>query len=126
MCSELTAFSTLRAISRLTRQPMTESTPSAPQRPRLAEAAVFVATFTGLLVAIAVMLALDLFLARIDRAASAARAADEYADGRRALMAGRPSEAADRFATAASIERRNVDYALGLGEAMLEDGRTAD
>ena len=100
---------------------------AAPAPPaRTASTSTFVATFAGALVATALLLFLDLFLARVDRRKSDAHAASEYADGLTALSAGHPQEATARFSAAVAIDRRNVNYALALGEALLEDGRVTD
>jgi Flp pilus assembly protein TadD len=86
---------------------------------------VFVATFAAILIVTALLLSLDLFLARLDRRASDAHAADEYAEGRTLLAAGRAEEASARFGAAVAIDRQNENYALALGEAMLAEGRIA-
>jgi tetratricopeptide (TPR) repeat protein len=86
---------------------------------------VFVATFAAILIVTALLLSLDLFLARLDRRASDAHAADEYAEGRTLLAAGRADEASARFGAAVAIDRQNENYALALGEAMLAEGRIA-
>src|SRR5438046_7930765 len=91
-----------------------------------ASAAIFVATFAAVFVAIALFLSFDLFLARIDRRESSAHAANLYSDGVDLLRRHRAAEAGERFATALSIDRSNVNYALALGEAKLEEGRTGD
>ncbi|HEY5062924.1 MAG TPA: tetratricopeptide repeat protein, partial [Gemmatimonadaceae bacterium] len=87
---------------------------------------IFLATFAIVVAAIALFLGLDLFLARVDRQESRGHAADEYAAGRTLLAAGKPRDAAERFGAAVAIDRQNVNYSLALGEAMLEEGRTAD
>jgi predicted Zn-dependent protease len=89
-------------------------------------ASVFVGTIATVALLIAALLSLDLFLARLDRSESAGRAAGEYADGVAALRAGRASDAAEHFGIAVGIDRTNVDYSLGLAEAMLQEGRTMD
>src|ERR1043165_1096260 len=91
---------------------------------RAANATIFIATILGTVGLIGLMLSFDIFLARVDRRASDAHAADEYGAGVRLLQAGRPSDAVERFASAAAIERRNVTYALALGDALLRAGRT--
>jgi tetratricopeptide (TPR) repeat protein len=91
---------------------------------RAANASIFIGTILGIVVLIAVMLSFDLFLARIDRRESDAHAADEYSEGVRLLQLGRATDAAERFASAAAIDRHNVTYALALGDAMLRSGRT--
>ncbi len=87
---------------------------------------MFVATLAGVLLATALFLSFDIFLARLDRSASDAHAASEYADGLALLAAGRPSDASARFGAAVAIDRQNVNYALALGQALLEQGRTTD
>lgn len=97
----------------------TEPTPTA-------NAGGFVATFAVMAAAIAGLLVFDLFLARIERREATAHAANEYADGVSLLARHKISEAADRFSAAVSIDRSNTTYALGLAEAELEGGQTAD
>ena len=105
---------------------MSDNASSGPARVSTASAPVFVATLAAVILAIGAFLSLDLFLARIDRAESAARAASEYTAGIQLLRAGRIANAAGRFGAAAAIERSNVNYALALGEAMLEEGKVAE
>jgi Flp pilus assembly protein TadD len=93
---------------------------------RVANVSIFIGTISGIAALIGVLLAFDLFLARIDQRESAARADSEYESGLAALRARRPSDASDHFETAVGIERTNVNYALALGEALLQEGRTAD
>jgi hypothetical protein len=87
---------------------------------------IFIGTISGLVVLIGLLLVFDLFLAHIDERESAARADTEYQNGLAALRAGHPSDAVDHFGAAVGIERSNVNYALALGEAMLQAGRTAE
>ncbi|HWH51412.1 MAG TPA: tetratricopeptide repeat protein [Gemmatimonadaceae bacterium] len=105
---------------------MSPPPPPPPIPARAADVSIFVATILGVVVLIGALLSFDLFLARIDRRESDAHAADEYNEGARLLQQGRPSDAVERFGTAASIDRANVSYALGLAEAMLAAGRTTD
>jgi predicted Zn-dependent protease len=108
---------------------MSETAPlpsGSPGMPRTASTSAFVATFAVILIATALLLSLDLLLARIDRRESDAHAANEYSDGLALLASGRPGEAADMFEAAAAIDRGNVSYGLALGEALLEEGRISD
>ena len=105
---------------------MSEPGLSAAASPPTASIPVFLATLATVFVAIALLLALDLFLARVDREESSAHASDEYAAGRALLAARKPQDAAARFGAAVAIDRQNVNYSLALGEAMLEAGRTTD
>jgi tetratricopeptide (TPR) repeat protein len=104
---------------------MADPMPSAEPMPT-ANAGAFLGTFAVMSAAIAGLLVFDLFLARIERRESAAHAANEYADGVSLLAQHRPSDAADRFSAAVSINRSNTTYALGLAEAQLEGGHVAD
>src|SRR5215467_14364664 len=98
----------------------------APTQFRVANASMFVGTIVGIVILIGLLLSFDLFLAHVEQRESAARASAEYQNGVSALRAGRPSDAADHFGAAVSIDRSNVNYSLALGEAMLQEGRTAD
>jgi tetratricopeptide (TPR) repeat protein len=99
-------------------------TPAAPMP--TASATIFLGTFALMAIAIAALLALDLFLTRIDRRESAAHAANLYADGIALLARHQPEAAEEKFAEAVAIERANTSYALALGEARLEQGQTAE
>lgn len=105
---------------------MTETGNDEAARFRVANASIFVGTISGVAILISLLLAFDLFLARLDRQESAARANTEYESGLAALGAGRPSDAADHFGAAVAIERTNINYALALGEALLQEGRTPE
>ena len=105
---------------------MAEVSPHPTSRSHTASAPVFVATFAGVLIATALLLALDLFLAGVDRRESRAHATAEYDAGRALLASGHPAEAGERFGTAVAMDRRNVSYALALAEATLEQGRPAE
>jgi tetratricopeptide (TPR) repeat protein len=90
----------------------------------VASVASFVGTLAGVVLLIGVLLAFDLVLMRIDRRESARHAAAEYETGRELLRAGRPSAAADHFAAALVIARDSVSYALALGQAQRQEGRS--
>ncbi len=84
---------------------------------------------TTLLVAgvvMAVLLAADLALARMDVRESRVAAAALYDQGRVLLVQGKAREAGDRFATALSMERGNLSYARALAQAELQDGRAEE
>jgi len=93
---------------------------------RVGSASVFIGTILGTIVMIGTMLSLDLFLARVDRRESASHAASEYMAGVQLLQAGRAADAAERFGAAVAINRADVNYALALGEAQLDDGRATE
>lgn len=93
---------------------------------RVADTPTFLATFAALLVAIALILPLDLFLARTDRRESEALAARNYAEGVELLANRHASEAAERFGAAVAVDRQNVRFSLALGEAMLAEGHVSD
>ena len=105
---------------------MTETDFRETARFRVASVSIFIGTISSIIVLICLLLVFDLFLAHIDQRESATRADGEYQIGLAALRAGRPSDAADHFGAAVGIERANINYALGLGEAQLQAGRTAD
>lgn len=91
-----------------------------------ASAATFLATFAVMFAAIAALLLLDLFLARIDHRESVQHAANLYADGRSLLAEHQPAVAEERFASAVSIDHSNVSYALALAQAKLDQGKTSE
>jgi len=88
--------------------------------------ASFVGTLAGVVVLIGVLLAFDLFLARIDSRESARHATSEYETGLALLARGDPAAAAEHFSAALVIERDNVNYALALGEAQRRDGKASE
>ena len=105
---------------------MADPTRTAPAPPPTASAPEFLATFAAILVAIALFLGVDAWLARVDRAESRAHAANLYADGRQLLARGDSRAAIERFSSAVAIERANVAYQIGLAEALFADGRVGD
>jgi len=105
---------------------MSDASAAPPAPVQSASTSIFVATFAGALVATALLLFLDLFLARVDRRESDAHAASDYADGLGLLAAGRAQDAAARFSAAVAIDRQNANYALALGEALLGQGRLTE
>jgi predicted Zn-dependent protease len=105
---------------------MTDASPRLARSSQPASTPVFLATFAGVLVAIALFLAIDLSLAGVVRRESDAHAAAEYDAGRASLAAGKPADAREHFGTAVAIDRRNVSYALALAEATLEQGKLAE
>ncbi len=77
-------------------------------------------------IVMAVLLAADLALARMDARESRVEAAALYEQGRVLLVQGKARRAGDRFATALSMERGNLSYALALAQATLQDGRVQE
>jgi tetratricopeptide (TPR) repeat protein len=72
---------------------------------------------------IAVFIAVDTFLAGLDRAARRSEAAQLVREANRLTAEGREREAVERFRTALSLERGNRDYRLALVPALVADGR---
>lgn len=106
--------------------PMSDATRAPIDGPPSASTHTFLATFGVLLGLIAAFLALDFALANIERNETRRHAADVYAEGIALLAAGRASDAADRLATAVSLQRDNVPYALAHAQAILAEGRVTD
>lgn len=88
-----------------------------------ATTAQFVSTLLLVGIAIVSLLFVDAALARLDERESVAAAAEIFAEGRALLARGEAAEAADRFATALSMDRGNGRFALALAEAALADRR---
>lgn len=86
----------------------------------------FIFTFAAVFALIAALLALDFFLARIDRDENRQHAENLFRDGRSLLAAGHSADAMDKLATALSLERNNPAYGLALAQAMMANGRDAD
>ena len=91
-----------------------------------ADAASFLGTFALIVLAIAVLFAADLFLAKEDRAASRAQARQLFAEAVGLAGQGKRLEAVDRFRSAYSIERTNPTYQRALAGALLSAGKPAD
>lgn len=86
----------------------------------------FLGTFAAVFALIAAFLVLDFALARIERDATRRHAQDLYAQGLSSLRAGDIPAANDRLASAVSLERDDIPYALALAEAVAAEGRSAD
>ena len=84
---------------------------------------VFVGTFAAVLALIAAFIVMDFSLASLDAREARASAARLHQEGVALMRSGNAHEAADRFATAYSIQRREVRYAIALAQANLADGR---
>ncbi|MEO8090328.1 MAG: tetratricopeptide repeat protein [Gemmatimonadales bacterium] len=102
---------------------------SAPLRVRpfaAADAASFLGTFALTFLAIAGLFAIDLFLAKIDRAESRSEARHLFQEGTRLAAQGQPFEAVDRFRGAVSTERSNPTYQRALAAALLSAGKVPE
>jgi len=86
----------------------------------------FLATFALVLVAIAGLFAIDMFLAKTDRAESHIEATRLFEEGQASLKNGDPLKAVDRISDAITIERDNRDYLRSLASAQLAAGESAD
>lgn len=94
--------------------------------PRTVRSQQFIFTFAVIFALIAALLALDFFLARIDREENRRHAENLFRDGRALLASGHSAEAVDKLATAVSLARSNSAYGLALAQAMMANGRDAD
>jgi tetratricopeptide (TPR) repeat protein len=103
---------------------MTE--PGAVSRQAPASAAVFLATFALILLAMAGLFAVDLFLAGLERRELRSEARHLYEEGMSLARRGRQLQAVDRFQAAVAAERSNPVYQRALAEAMLTAGRPAE
>ena len=102
---------------------------SDPRQPRAfaaADAASFLGTFALIVLAIAVLFALDLVLAKEDRAASRGQARHLFEEAVGLAGQGERLEAVDRFRSAYSTERTNPTYQRALAAALLSAGKPAD
>ncbi len=96
---------------------MTEAVPAAPSA-----RSVF-GTLALVVASIAALLAVDTFLATLERSARRSEAAGLFEEGRRLAAAGHPRDAVERYRSAASIDRANRPYRLELARAQLAAGR---
>ncbi len=99
------------------------SNPDQPRSVPTASTTAFLGTFGVVFALIAFFLVFDTFLARIDSAEASSRAAGEYKAGMRLSLAGEVDEAADRFRTAASMDRTHPAYSVALARALLAQGK---
>ncbi|HLK67958.1 MAG TPA: tetratricopeptide repeat protein [Bryobacteraceae bacterium] len=93
---------------------------------KLSEGPSFLGTLVLVFLSMAVLFAVDTFLAGADRAESVAGAARLYREGEDLMQHGRHAEAIGRFQDALSMERGNRDYQRALAEAQLAAGKSAD
>jgi tetratricopeptide (TPR) repeat protein len=103
---------------------MTE--PEAVSRQAPASAAVFLATFAFILLAMAGLFAVDLFLAGLERRELRSEARHLYEEGMSLARGGRQLQAVDRFQSAVAAERSNPVYQRALADAMLTAGKPAE
>jgi tetratricopeptide (TPR) repeat protein len=94
--------------------------------PPTASTSEFIATFAGILAAIALLLLFDAGMANIDQKATSSRATNEYQVGESLNSQGKIREAADHFRTAASLDRDKPVYTVALAQAILKEGRATD
>jgi len=86
----------------------------------------FVTKFALVLVAIAGLFAIDMFLAKTDRAESQIEATRLFEEGQALLRNGAPLKAVDKISDAITIERDNRDYLRSLATAQLAAGESSD
>jgi len=100
--------------------PKTPSTSHAAVRP------LFLTTFVLVFGAIAALFAIDMFLAKVERAETAAQAARLYNEGKQLAAAGRYNNAIVSLRAALAISRDNTGYQLALANALLSAGKLDD
>jgi len=86
----------------------------------------FLGTFGLVGLAMALLFAVDMFLANTERAESMVEAGRLFEQGRALMQSGNDAEAIERIKDAIATDRGNRDYLRTLAEAQLADGRTAD
>jgi Flp pilus assembly protein TadD len=91
-----------------------------------ADAVSFLGTFALVFLAIAGLLVVDGFLARIDRSETRTDARRLYKEGTRLIQQSQYLEAVDRFRSAVSAERTNAEYQRALSAALLAAGKPKD
>ena len=93
---------------------------------RRADRHVFVATLATVVAAMAVLAAVDVWLAAKERVETSHEAARLFAEGQRLERAGRAEPAADRFRAALAMSRDDRAYQLALARALQTGGRSAE
>ncbi len=91
-----------------------------------ASASEFVLTLALTLVAILVLIVADTALAKADREATRATAADEYRVGVNLITHKRLPDAIEHLRTAATLDRERPVYTVALAQAVLAQGRSLD
>jgi tetratricopeptide (TPR) repeat protein len=86
----------------------------------------FLRTVALVFLAIAVLFAVDLFLAGVERKETRIEAAHLFAQGRNLMQRGKKAEAIERIQDALAIDRGNHDYLRTLAQAQFGAGKTAD
>jgi len=86
----------------------------------------FLLTLALTLGAIVILLVADTALARVDRDATRATAADEYRVGQNLIQHNRLQDAIEHLRTAATLDRDKPVYTVALAQAVLADGRAND
>jgi tetratricopeptide (TPR) repeat protein len=76
--------------------------------------------------AIAILLPIDRWLARIEASEVRAEAVRSYVNGKRLMTAGRTGEALEQFRSAMALEQDNTDYELAVGQTQLAAGKAAE
>jgi tetratricopeptide (TPR) repeat protein len=97
-----------------------------PPPPPTASTSEFVLTLALTLVAILVLIVADTALARVDRQATRATAADEYRVGVNLINHKRLPDAIEHLRTAATLDRERPVYTVALAQAVLAQGRALD
>ena len=93
---------------------------------RRADRHVFVATLATVVAAMAVLAAVDVWLAAKERVETSHEAARLFAEGQRLERAGRAEPAADWFRAALAMSRDDRAYQLALARALQTGGRSAE
>ena len=99
--------------------------PYVPAPPPTATTSEFIATLTGIIAAIVLLLLFDTALAQIDSRERKAYAAKEFRAAEALMSSGRTRDAIDHLRSAASLDADNTAYGTALAQAILSDGRPA-
>lgn len=94
--------------------------------PPTATASEFILTLTLTSVAILLLIIGDTALAKVDRQATRATAAEEYRVGVNLIAHKRLPDAIEHLRTAATLDREKPVYTVALAQAVLAQGRTND
>jgi tetratricopeptide (TPR) repeat protein len=86
----------------------------------------FLGTVALVFLAIAILSAVDMFLAGLERKETRIEAAHLFAQGRDLMQRGKKTEAIERIQDALASDRGNHDYLRTLAQAQFEAGKTAD
>ena len=106
--------------------PATGTNVSSTKTAATTSAATFYGTIGVVMVVIALLVFIDVRLARVETAESQAEAERYFREGQESAKNGDYAQAVERFRTAASVQRNNMSVRVALAQALFSAGRVED